>query len=55
MFRSVINEYPTTVDHDIKIGMKGNERNTPCPCKSGKNVVGEVFIRLYVLAVFNNC
>lgn len=36
MFRSVINEYPTTINPHIKVGMKGNERNSTCPCKSGK-------------------
>lgn len=36
LFRSNINEYPDTNPSRVTKGMKGNERNDPCPCKSGK-------------------
>ncbi|MPM66342.1 hypothetical protein SDC9_113249 [bioreactor metagenome] len=36
MFRNVISEYPDNIPEKIIKGMKGNERNKPCPCNSGK-------------------
>ena len=36
MFRSSIQEYPDNKNLKIRVGMKGNERNIPCPCGSRK-------------------
>ncbi|GAG86557.1 unnamed protein product, partial [marine sediment metagenome] len=36
MFRSSIKEYPDNKPSKIMVGMKGSERNMPCPCGSGK-------------------
>jgi hypothetical protein len=36
MFRKTIEEYPNNNPTKVKVGMKGSERNKPCPCKSGK-------------------
>ncbi len=36
MFRRSIKEYPDSKISKITAGMKGNERNIPCPCGSGK-------------------
>jgi len=36
MHRSTVKEYPDATPSDTVVGMRGNERNKPCPCKSGK-------------------
>lgn len=36
MFRSNIKEYPDKQPLKIVVGMKGSERNMPCPCNSGR-------------------
>ncbi len=36
MFRGTTNEYPDEKISEVIIGMKGSERNNPCPCGSGK-------------------
>jgi hypothetical protein len=36
VFRSNIDEYPNDESSKITFGMKGSERNKPCPCRSGK-------------------
>lgn len=36
MFRGTINEYPNEKSSPIIVGMRGSERNHPCPCDSGK-------------------
>jgi len=36
IFRTKIKEYPDENPPKVKIGMKGSERNMPCPCGSGR-------------------
>ncbi|RJR26668.1 hypothetical protein C4561_04650 [candidate division WWE3 bacterium] len=36
LFRTTTKEYPDPKTSKVRIGMKGTERNIPCPCGSGK-------------------
>ena len=36
IYRSVTKEYPDDLPEKVIDGMRGHERNTPCPCNSGK-------------------
>lgn len=38
IFRDTVYEYPNNKNSRVIIGMKGRERNRPCPCGSGKNL-----------------
>lgn len=38
MFRDAIYEYPNKRTSQVISGMKGRERNNPCPCGSGKKI-----------------